>query len=244
MKAQPKASHYINGRFVDDDQGARACRDLSGDRRDDRDAACRDAQHRRAGGGSRARGAAGLGAAEAGRARPHPAPRRRHPARPQRRARAAGDARHRQGDPGDAGRRRRLGRRCARIFRRRGRRLQRRLCRSRRPVRLHAARGARRLRRHRRLELSDPGAPAGNPRRRSPWATPWCSSRPRTRRSRRWRWPRSTPRPACRTACSTSSRALAMSAPRWSSHPAVAKVSLTGSVPTGKQGAGARRLAR
>ena len=59
-------------------------------------------------------------------------------------------------------------------------------------------------------------SPAGNPRRRSPWATPWCSSRPRTRRSRRWRWPRSTPRPACRTACSTSSRVLAMSAPRWS----------------------------
>ena len=36
MKAQPKASHYINGRFVDDDAGRRACRHLSGDRRDDR----------------------------------------------------------------------------------------------------------------------------------------------------------------------------------------------------------------
>ena len=59
-------------------------------------------------------------------------------------------------------------------------------------------------------------SPAGNRRRRSPWATPWCSSRPRTRRFRRWRSPRSTPRPACRTGCSTSSRVLATSAPRWS----------------------------
>ena len=157
MQAQPKASHYINGRFVDDEQGARAAGHLSGNRRDDRDAACGDAEHRRTGDRGGARSAAGLGAAEAGRARPHPAPRRRHPARAQRRTGAAGDARHRQGDPGDAGRRRALGRRRARILRRRGRRLQRRVCRSRRPLRLYAARGARRLRRHRRLELSDPG---------------------------------------------------------------------------------------
>ena len=92
--------------------------------------------------------------------------------------------------------------------------LQWRLRRFRRLLRLHAPRGARRLRRHRRLELSDPGRRPGSPRRRSPWATRWCSSRRRTRRCRRWRSPKSTPRPACPTGSSTSCRVMAMSAQR------------------------------
>ena len=99
-------------------------------------------------------------------------------------------------------------------LRRRDRQLQRRLRRSRRRLRLHAPRGARRLRRHRRLELSDPGRRLEIGARRSPWAMRWSSSRRRTRRCRRWRWPRSTPRPACRTGCSTSCRAMAMSGTR------------------------------
>ena len=129
---------------------------LSGDRRDHRHAAFGDAEHRRTRHRGGARGAAGLGAAEAGRARPHPAPRRRHPARPQRRARPARDARHRQGDPGNAGGRRASAADCLEYFGGAVAALQWRLCRSRRPLRLHAARAARRLRRHRRLELSDP----------------------------------------------------------------------------------------
>ena len=130
--------------------------DLPGNRRDDCQSACRNTQHSRTGHRSGARRTAGMGKAETRGARPRPAPCRRHLAHPQRRAGAAGDARHRQGDPGNAGRRRGLGGRRAGIFRRRSRGVRRRLHRSRRPVCLYAARSARRMRRHRRMELSDP----------------------------------------------------------------------------------------
>ena len=162
--------------------GPRTAGDLSGDRRDHRDAACRDPEHRRACHRGRARRAARVGAAEAGRARTHPAPRRRPPARAQRRTGAAGDAGHRQGDPGNAGSRRSLRRRRAGVFRRRG-------CRpSAASISISAAPSPiRAARRWASASASARGtirsrSPAGNPRRRSPWATPWCSSHRKTRR--------------------------------------------------------------
>ena len=216
MKAQPKASHYINGRFVDDDQGAELAviypatgetiamlRGATPNIVELAVESARSAQPAWARLKPVERGRILRRAADILRAR-------------NAETRAAGDARHRQGDPGDAG----------------GRRACRRPTRSnfwaaRSPpsmatMSISAARSPiRAASRSASASASAPGtirsrSPAGNPRRRSPWATPWCSSRPRTRRSRRWRWPRSTPRPACRTGCSTSSRVLATSAPHWS----------------------------
>ncbi len=156
MRAQPTASHYVNGRYIDDEQGAPlpVIYPATGETIAMLRSATPNVLELAIEAGARC--AAGLGATEAGRARPHPAPRRRHIARAQRRSGAHRDAGYRQGDPGDAGGGCAVGGRLPRIFRRRGRRLQWRSDRSRRSLRLHPARGARRLRRHRRLELPDP----------------------------------------------------------------------------------------
>ncbi len=121
----------------------------------------------------------------------------RHAARAVARVRRAGDPRQRQADPRVARRRHPAGRGALLLLRRLGRQARvRRL----RPV----TRAARRRRPGHPLELpaADGRLEAGA--RRSPPATPACSSRPRPPRSPRCCSPRSASRPSCRPASSTS----------------------------------------
>ena len=145
MKAQPKASHYINGRYVEDEQGAAlpVIYPATGETIATLHSATPNVVELAVEAAREAQPAwARLKPVERG---AHPAPGRRHPARTQRGVGATRNPRHRQRHPGNAGRRCSLGGRCAGVLRRHCRRLQRRPHRSRRPVRLHEARGARRL---------------------------------------------------------------------------------------------------
>ena len=65
----------------------------------------------------------------------------------------------------------------------------------------------RRRRRHHAVEFPERHDHAQGRRRRWPSAAPWSSSRPRTRRCRRWHWPSWPSARGCRRACSTSSPA-------------------------------------
>lgn len=84
MKAQPTASHYINGRFVEDDQGAPlpVVYPATGETIATLHSATPNIVELAV---EAARSARSPGAHEAGGTRPRPAPRRRHPARAQRR---------------------------------------------------------------------------------------------------------------------------------------------------------------
>ena len=133
------------------------------------------------------------------------------------------------------GRRRALRRRLPRVFRRH----RRRPCgRAHRPravgLRLHAARAARRRRRHRRLELPAPdrlleGGAGARLRQRHDLQAGGADAAHARSSSRR-----SSPRPACPTASSTSSTASPRPGGCSPAIPAIAKVSLTGEVGTGK----------
>ena len=158
MRAQPKASHFIDGAYVEDTAGTPDRKHLSGHRRGHRPAACGNACDRRAGRrlgqGAPRRNGRGQPDAERGRIlrraadimrernrelsrdwkRSTPASRSRKPSSPIRPPAPTALEFFGGIAGGD----------------------QRRAYRARRRLRLYQARAARRLRRHRRLELSDP----------------------------------------------------------------------------------------
>ena len=156
MRAQPLASHFIDGAYVEDAAGRviESIYPATGEVIARVHSATPEIvePRRRVGEG----GAEGMGADGSGRARAGVAPGRRFDPRAQPGTQHAGNARYRQADPGDAGGGRHFGRRRAGIFRRprRGDRGPAHRPRRRR-LRLYPPRAARRLRRHRRVELSD-----------------------------------------------------------------------------------------
>ena len=121
MRAQPQASHFIDGAMS---RTLSAARSRASTRRPARSSrACIRQRPRSSNAPSIGQGGAeGLGAHARRRAWPHPAPRRRSDPRAQPRAQHTGDAGHRQAAAGDAGCGRNLRRRRAGLFRRHRRR--------------------------------------------------------------------------------------------------------------------------